>query len=328
MPIYVRWRGRGKRAGAPERASPAPDGQVPRRPGCRGGAHGWWRGPRPRARLPVARPRDMGVDDHGRLAAGIRPVTLPRISDEVAEQIRRLIVGEQLAEGARLPPERDLADRFGVSRPMVSQALRMLSLMGLVEIRRGSGAYVLRRPQAMVTASVSLMLDLDQGPIEDLAELRLWLESLGAGRAAERRAAQPPSGAGAAPSAAERPGAEALRRLGGSTGSASAWIAADTLFHAAVVAAAGNPYLTAVYESVHTAVLSHEYEQWVRTDSEPAWLAPDQALALIGLHQAIQRAVADGDAGAARGAVLRHHEVMLEHLAAARGAHARERPRR
>ena len=79
---------------------------------------------------------------------GIRPVLLPRVSDEVAEQIRRLIVSEQLAEGARLPAERELADRFEVSRPMVSQALRMLSLMGLIEIRRGSGAFVLRRPQA------------------------------------------------------------------------------------------------------------------------------------------------------------------------------------
>ena len=45
---------------------------------------------------------------------GIQPVLLPRVSDEVAEQIRRLIVSEQLAEGARLPAERELADRFEV----------------------------------------------------------------------------------------------------------------------------------------------------------------------------------------------------------------------
>ena len=101
------------------------------------------------------------------------PVT--RVSDEVAEEIRRLIMRENLAEGARLPSERDLAERFGASRPMVSQALRMLSLMGMVEVRRGSGAYVLRHPQAMVTASVTLMLDLDHGSVGDLAELRLWL---------------------------------------------------------------------------------------------------------------------------------------------------------
>lgn len=239
-----------------------------------------------------------------RLAERLSPVSLPRLSDEVAEQIRGLIVAERLAEGARLPPERDLAERLGVSRPMVSQALRMLSLMGLVEIRRGSGAYVLRRPQAMVTASVNLMLDLEQGSIADLAELRLWLESLGVTRAAER-------------SAAVEDVRGALRRLAQSTGSAAAWIAADTVFHAAAVGAAGNPCLTAMYESVHTAVLAREHEQWVRTDTEPAWLAPAQAHGLIGLHQEICDALAAGDASAAATAVRRHHEVMLQHLAAA-----------
>jgi GntR family transcriptional repressor for pyruvate dehydrogenase complex len=238
---------------------------------------------------------------------GIRPVSLPRVSDEVAEQIRRLIVSEPLAEGARLPAERDLADRFGVSRPMVSQALRMLSLMGLVEIRRGSGAYVLRRPQTMVTASVGLLLDL-HGSIGELAELRLWLETLGVVHAARLRLA-PTGTAGIA---------DALQRLAGSTGSASAWIAADTVFHATAVGSAGNTYLSAMYEGVHTAVLSHEYEHWVRTETEPAWLAPSGAPALLDLHRAIYEAVAASDAEAARTAVLRHHHVMLEHLAVAR----------
>lgn len=255
--------------------------------------------------------------DQGRVAdlAGIRPVSLPRVSDEVAEQIRRLIVSEQLAEGARLPAERDLAERFGVSRPMVSQALRMLSLMGLVEIRRGSGAYVLRRPQAMVTTSVGLMLDLGSGSLDELVELRLWLETLGVVNAASR----------GAPAALE-PGAPpevqvALHRLASATGSASAWIAADTVFHAAAVGAAGNTYLTAVYESVHSAVLSREYEQWVQTETEPAWLEPSGAPVLLDLHQAIYDAVAAGDAEAAQAAVRRHHEVMLQHLAAARAGH-------
>jgi len=231
--------------------------------------------------------------------AGIRPVSPRRVSDQVADQIRLLITQERLAEGERLPAERDLAERFGVSRPMVSQALRMLSLMGLVEIRQGSGAYVLRRPQGMVTASVGLMLDLDHGSLDDLAELRLWLETLGAVHAAGE-------------TTAELDGA--LHRLAGATGSVAAWIAADTVFHANVVRAAGNAYLTALYEGVHTAVLSQEHELWVRTETEPGWLAGPGASVLLEIHQAIFDAVAAGDASAAQAAVLRHHEVMLEHL--------------
>jgi GntR family transcriptional repressor for pyruvate dehydrogenase complex len=232
--------------------------------------------------------------------AGIQPVSSRRVSEQVADQIRGLITRERLAEGDRLPPERDLAGLFGVSRPMVSQALRMLSLMGLVEIRQGSGAYVLRRPQAMVAASVSLMLDLDQGPLDDLAELRLWLETLGAVHAARRGGAENLQGS--------------LTRLAGATGSAAAWIAADTVFHANVVRAAGNAYLTALYEGVHTAVLRQEHELWVRTETEPGWLAGPGESVLLEIHQAIFDAVAVGDAWAAQGAVQRHHEVMLEHL--------------
>ena len=86
------------------------------------------------------------------------------------------------------PSERELAERFGASRPTVSQALRRLSLLGMVEIRRGSGAYVLRQPQTMVTASVNLMLDLDQKSIGDLMQLRLWLETVGAEQASLRAA--------------------------------------------------------------------------------------------------------------------------------------------
>lgn len=240
---------------------------------------------------------------------GIEPVAPRRVSDQVADQIRLLITRERLAEGERLPPERDLAERFAVSRPMVSQALRMLSLMGLVEIRQGSGAYVLRRPQGMVSASVGLMLDLDHGSLDDLAELRLWLETLGATHATSREPVLSPD---------EAAGLDgALQRLAGATGSVAAWIAADTVFHATVVRAAGNAYLTALYEGVHTAVLSREYSHWVRTETEPAWLA-SPASVLLDLHRNIYDAVATGDAEAARTSVLRHHEVMLEHLAVAR----------
>lgn len=244
---------------------------------------------------------------------GISPVATARRSDDVAGQIRNLIIGERLAEGARLPAERELAERFGASRPTVSQALRSLSLMGLVEIRHGSGAYVVRRPEAMVTASVNLMLDLDRDSARHLVDLRLWLEDTGVREAAGA------AGRGAGLAAAD--GAEldaailaALDRLRDASGTVSELVAADTVFHAAVVRAAGNPYLTAIYESVHGAVLSYQLRSWVDTDSAPLWLrhgGPEQQWAL---HEPIAAAVALGDADAARAAVYRHHEAMLAHL--------------
>ena len=238
-------------------------------------------------------------------------LTVPRLSDDLAERIRRLIISEDIAEGARLPPERDLAERFGASRPTVSQALRALSLMGLVEIRRGSGAYVIRRPETMVTASVNLMLDLDQRSLSDLMQLRLWLETLGAREAAARTPQLTPAEAAAI--------GEALGHLGDSARDASArdaseMIAADTVFHATVVRSAGNLYLAAIYESVHTAALSFEYRHWVATESVPDWLrdtSPEQHLAL---HEPIAAAVLRQDPGAAAQAVAAHHQAMLGHI--------------
>lgn len=242
----------------------------------------------------------------------ITPLSVPRLSDEVAGQIRRLIVSEDVAEGARLPSERDLADRFGASRPTVSQALRTLALMGLVEIRRGSGAYVLRKPETMVAASLNLMLDLDGASLSHLMQLRLWLETLGVRQAATRD-----------PELDRDEHAQitaALERLRAAAGRPAEWIAADTVFHATIVRSSGNPYLAALYESVHTAILSYEFTSWVESESVPAWLRDSDPEGQMALHGPIAGAVAGRDAAAAEQAVLRHHAVMLEHLEAARQA--------
>jgi GntR family transcriptional repressor for pyruvate dehydrogenase complex len=245
---------------------------------------------------------------------GIGPVATTRRADDVAEQIRNLIIREEIAEGARLPAERELATRFGASRPTVSQALRSLSLMGLVEIRHGSGAYVVRRPQSLVAMSVNLMLDLDRDSAGHLMSLRLWLEEAGVREAAGAWAG------GLAESAAPEQEAAiegALHRLRdcGDDATASELIAADTVFHATVVRASGNPYLATIFESVHSAVLRYQLRDWVDTASAPLWLRHGGAAQRWELHHPIAAAVIAGDPSAALAAVRRHHEAILAHLA-------------
>jgi GntR family transcriptional repressor for pyruvate dehydrogenase complex len=238
-------------------------------------------------------------------------VVVKRLSDEVAEKIRTFILERNLEEGTRLPSERVLAEQFGASRPTVSQALRTLSLMGLVEIRRGSGAYVLRQPDITMRASVNLMLELEAGSISRLADFRFWLETLGVRQSA--------AGAGADATQLAR---AALERLRTSIGETSSWIAADTIFHSTIVSLAGNPYLTSIYESVHTALIAFEYRPWVENNEVPEWLRPDQAEAQMALHEPIVAAIEAGDTEAAVEAVRHHHEAMLEHLRQSRAAAA------
>ena len=87
-----------------------------------------------------------------------------RLYRQIADQIRGLIKSGEFPAGARLPPERDLAKQLGVSRPSVREALIALEVEGLVEVRIGSGIYVLASPSsAGESASES---DAPAGPFE------------------------------------------------------------------------------------------------------------------------------------------------------------------
>jgi GntR family transcriptional repressor for pyruvate dehydrogenase complex len=242
-----------------------------------------------------------------------------RLADDLADRIRGLIISEDYGEGQRLPSERDLAQRFGASRPTVSQALRTLSLIGLVSIKRGSGVYVLRKPEAMVTASVNLMLELDRESVGHLMELRLWLESLGVRHAASREPAMNDAEVDRL--------IGALTDLENASGNFAEWIAADTVFHATVVSMSGNPYLSALYESVHSSCLRYEFENWVARDSEPPWLANANAATQRALHEPIARCVIARDADGADLAVRTHHRVMMEHVEASRQMPDKPKPK-
>ena len=106
------------------------------------------------------------------------PVAGARISAAITEQIRSAILERKLQPGDRLPNERDLAARFGVSRVTVRDALRALEAAGLVEIRVGSsgGAFVRAPTTAVVQAGISNMLLLSTVKPDEIAEARLIFE--------------------------------------------------------------------------------------------------------------------------------------------------------
>ena len=81
--------------------------------------------------------------------------------------------------------------------------------------------------------------------------------------------------------------------------------------------ASHNPYLASIYESVHETLINYEYRRWIRSGTVPGWLRPGEAPGLTALHAPILAAVRDRDEEAGRIAVLRHHDVMSQHLAAA-----------
>jgi GntR family transcriptional repressor for pyruvate dehydrogenase complex len=106
------------------------------------------------------------------------PIAVARASSAIADQIRAAIVTGQLGQGDRLPPERELAEQFGVSRVTVRDALRALEAMGLIDVRVGArgGAFVTVPTGAVVGQTMSDMMMMQAITPEDIVEARLIVE--------------------------------------------------------------------------------------------------------------------------------------------------------
>src|ERR1051325_284495 len=106
------------------------------------------------------------------------PIAVARASRPIAAQVRQAIVTGKLTRGNRLPPERELAEQFGVSRVTVRDALRALEAMGLIEVRVGArgGAFVTVPTGSIVGQTLSDMMMMSAVTPEDIVEARLVVE--------------------------------------------------------------------------------------------------------------------------------------------------------
>lgn len=106
-----------------------------------------------------------------------RPLRLPKMAEVVAEYIRRDIVTGALAQGSSLPTPPVLMERFGVSKPTIREALRILESERLIEVRRGASGARVQLPSAEAAArSVGLLLQLEQTTLQDVWDARIVLE--------------------------------------------------------------------------------------------------------------------------------------------------------
>ncbi len=116
-------------------------------------------------------------------------VRIPKTAELVAQQLRRRIVRGDLAEGDALPPEAQLMSEFGVSRPTLREAFRLLESESLISIHRGSrGGARVRTPEIGVAARyAALLLQYDGVSVRDVYDARQALEPAAARMLAERK---------------------------------------------------------------------------------------------------------------------------------------------
>jgi DNA-binding FadR family transcriptional regulator len=179
------------------------------------------------------------------------PLSHPRrsaLSEQVIAALRQQITSGEWPVGTRIPTEPELVEQLGVARNTVREAVRALAHNGLLDIRQGSGTYVVATSEL---AGVMQRRFADAAP-QHIAELRSTLESAAARLAAERRTEKD----------LKQIDALLLRREEAwESGEAEVFVAADATFHLAVVAASHNDVMTAMY-----ADLSEVLRDWLRGD--------------------------------------------------------------
>jgi DNA-binding FadR family transcriptional regulator len=168
-------------------------------------------------------------------------VRRPSLADEVAEKLRTQVASGAWPVGSRIPTETELVAQLGIARNTIREAVRALAYAGLLEIRQGSGTYVI----AASELALVMQRRFAAAKLADVNEFRAALESTTAGLAATRRTA-------ADLRRIER--ALADREQSWSAGDVAGFAEADATFHLAVVAAAHNEVITATYADLHAAV--------------------------------------------------------------------------
>jgi GntR family transcriptional regulator, transcriptional repressor for pyruvate dehydrogenase complex len=222
-------------------------------------------------------------------------------SEEIATQIRRWLEEQRLEPGQRIGTEQEMADEFGVSRPTLREALRLLSASHLIRVGRGrsGGVFVASTPSEgmsrNVSESIALMLAAESISMETLVDARLSLEVPLAGRAAVNADDDVCNRLEAAIEAAvgHRPGTPPFN-------------AADSRFHQILAETAGNDLLLAltawILEVLQPSLVAHIS---LRVDAEQ----------ILAQHRAILRAVRRHQRTAAERAMQAHIEYLAGVLA-------------
>ena len=222
----------------------------------------------------------------------LEPVKRSRIYEHIVEQIHALIREGRWAPGDQIPPERELAERFRVSRTSVREALRALEMQGIIDSRQGGGTFVRTADRETLVPPLAAAILRGQRELAEVLEVRELIEP------------------GIARLAAVRATDEHVSELEGLLESQRACIAEqrsfveeDTAFHYTLARAADNHILLRLH-NVILDLLRESRQSYLHVPNRPQ-------MSLRG-HEAILSAVCARDPDGAYGASLAHITEVRE----------------
>jgi GntR family transcriptional repressor for pyruvate dehydrogenase complex len=216
-------------------------------------------------------------------------VSRPRLYEQLVEQLMDFIEAAQLGPGDTLPAERELAERLGVSRATLAQALVALEVLGVIEVQHGTGAVLVYRPNV---PSVIKGLREHRNRLPEIVEARSTLEVKLAELAAARRSKEDMKAID-----------KALDVMAEEVASGGRGAHGDELFHQAVTAAAHSGVLAQLMTFIAGMVLETRLESL----GQPG--RPEQSLAS---HRKIADAIRARDSAAAAEAMLEHIDLVSD----------------
>ncbi|MDW3214668.1 MAG: FadR/GntR family transcriptional regulator [Ilumatobacteraceae bacterium] len=221
------------------------------------------------------------------------------VVSEVARRLLAYVTSGDIEPGTRLPPERQLAASLGVGRSAIREALAALDILGIVNVRPGSGTYLRGTASELLPETLSWGLMLSDDRTHDLIEIRQGLEVQAARLAVQR----------ATPDHIER-----LRRcvatMRQTIPSLDGFVEADMAFHLELADASGNTVLKDLLQTVRA--LLRVWADRVVRDPADARFAVDE-------HEAVLVAIERRDEDAAAAAMSTHMTTAGERLLRAVG---------
>lgn len=241
---------------------------------------------------------NLSEAEHGSLNLGefqlVRPEGDGIVAEQVVDQIREMIRQGKLKPGDRLPPERELAKRLGISRASLRHGLRFLAAIGVLNSHRGSGTFIAQGPPVLKSESLQMMADLHRFSYDEMFEARKVLEvaltELAAKNAGDEDIATL---------------AEEVAEMYATLDDPQEYLVHDIRFHRAVAAASGNQILSALMHMVSTALYENR-----RATVERARDLKESA----ELHRRIYRLIRERKPTEARAAMNEHLELALKAL--------------
>ena len=209
-----------------------------------------------------------------------------RVWEDIVTQILQLMSDGNLTAGSRLPSERELASRLGVSRPSVREAMRQLELMGVIESRQGSGAFVKEVSDEDLVQPLALLLRGRKHLLRDILETRRVIEPHLAQLAAEQ--ATPADIEALAGLVSQQQAKVQAGKLA---------IEEDTSFHHRLAQASGNRVLLLLVESCM---------DLLRESRKRNLQSPERAHRSVEGHADLLRAIKQHDPDSAFEAMVRH----------------------